>query len=323
MAYVPASSFPPHFHRDDGTLAVGCVLESWEAQTTTPLALYLDAGGSEAGTSFVLNDRGEIEVSGNSIIPWLDSEEHYKFTLTDPDSGQVWSVDDVFDVTRQRATTSQYGITRLYDDIDSQSDELAATANAVYLVAQLAQQAIAIASAGIPVGSMIPWPVATVPDNTWRECNGDELSTTDYAELFAVIGYAYGGSGGTFKLPDWRGKFLRGWDHSAGRDPDAATRTNRGDGTTGDNVGTNQADAIQGHAHGPHADGPQGFTLHNTSGGSLSGILDAGNDFPMVVRTTTGGPESLADYGTVRVAKETRGVNMSAVMMMKVRSVPA
>lgn len=46
----------------------------------------------------------------------------------------------------------------------------------------------------------------------------------------------------TFLLPDDRGRFLRGWDHGAGTDPDAASRTDRGDGTTGDNVGTLQAD---------------------------------------------------------------------------------
>lgn len=40
----------------------------------------------------------------------------------------------------------------------------------------------------------------TVP-NGWLECNGQPLSTTEYPELFAAIGYTYGGSGGTFNLP--------------------------------------------------------------------------------------------------------------------------
>jgi len=33
-------------------------------------------------------------------------------------------------------------------------------------------------------------------------------------------------------------------------DPDAASRTNRGDTTTGDNVGTKQADEFKSHFHG-------------------------------------------------------------------------
>jgi hypothetical protein len=52
-----------------------------------------------------------------------------------------------------------------------------------------------------------------------------------------------------FKIPDTRGYFLRGWDHGAGIDPDAATRTDRGDGTTGDHVGTKQADEFESHHH--------------------------------------------------------------------------
>jgi microcystin-dependent protein len=53
----------------------------------------------------------------------------------------------------------------------------------------------------------------------------------------------------TFNLPDLRGRFLRGWDHGAGVDPDAASRTDRGDGTTGDYVGTREDDAFKSHHH--------------------------------------------------------------------------
>lgn len=52
-----------------------------------------------------------------------------------------------------------------------------------------------------------------------------------------------------FLLRDRRGLFTRGWDHGAGNDPDAASRTDRGDGTTGDYVGTKQADEYGSHSH--------------------------------------------------------------------------
>jgi microcystin-dependent protein len=52
-----------------------------------------------------------------------------------------------------------------------------------------------------------------------------------------------------FQLPDYRGRFLRGRDAGEGRDPDAAGRTNRGDGTTGDNAGTLQTDGFKSHTH--------------------------------------------------------------------------
>lgn len=54
---------------------------------------------------------------------------------------------------------------------------------------------------------------------------------------------------GSFKLPDYRGEFLRGLDGGAGTDPDAATRTDRGDGTGGDVVGSKQVDAFKSHLH--------------------------------------------------------------------------
>ena len=50
-------------------------------------------------------------------------------------------------------------------------------------------------------------------------------------------------------MQNLRGEFIRGWSNGSSNDPDRASRTNSGDGTTGDNVGTKQADAFQGHRH--------------------------------------------------------------------------
>jgi hypothetical protein len=73
--------------------------------------------------------------------------------------------------------------------------------------------------------------------------NGAALSRTDYAQLFAAIGTTHGAGNGstTFNIPDYRGRFLRGRDGGAARDPDRASRTamNAG-GNTGDNVGSVQ-----------------------------------------------------------------------------------
>jgi len=86
----------------------------------------------------------------------------------------------------------------------------------------------------------------------WLECDGSAISRTSYAALFTAIGTVHGVGDGstTFNLPDYRGQFLRGWDNGAGTDPDAASRTDAGDGsTTGDNVGTKQADELESHSH--------------------------------------------------------------------------
>jgi len=45
-----------------------------------------------------------------------------------------------------------------------------------------------------------------VIDGLWLKADGTGVSTTTFARLFAKIGYTYGGSGGTFNLPDRRGR---------------------------------------------------------------------------------------------------------------------
>lgn len=92
-------------------------------------------------------------------------------------------------------------------------------------------------------GQIIIWPTEIAPSGT-LECNGQSYLITQYPNLFNVIQRTFGGDASHFNVPDLRGWFLRGWDHGAGRDPNAGTRLNRGDGTTGDHVGTKQLDAV-------------------------------------------------------------------------------
>jgi microcystin-dependent protein len=100
------------------------------------------------------------------------------------------------------------------------------------------------------LGEIITTSLATCPSQTlWA--NGAAISRTTYSALFAVMGTMYGVGNGstTFNLPDYRGEFLRSWANGSTNDPDRASRTNRGDGTTGDNVGTKQADEFGSHTH--------------------------------------------------------------------------
>lgn len=62
----------------------------------------------------------------------------------------------------------------------------------------------------IPVGGIIAWPSRNAVPTGWTECNGQFLSTTTYAELYAVLGTVYGSGTGTFKVPDLNGKMIRG-----------------------------------------------------------------------------------------------------------------
>ena len=55
----------------------------------------------------------------------------------------------------------------------------------------------------LPSGTIVDYAGSSAP-TYWLLCNGASVSTTTYAALFAVIGYTYGGSGGSFNLPDLR-----------------------------------------------------------------------------------------------------------------------
>lgn len=66
-----------------------------------------------------------------------------------------------------------------------------------------------------PTGSVTAYAGASAPTG-WLLCFGQSLSTTTYAALFAVIGYTYGGGGGSFNLPDLRGRAVAGKDDMGG-----------------------------------------------------------------------------------------------------------
>jgi microcystin-dependent protein len=57
---------------------------------------------------------------------------------------------------------------------------------------------------GVAPGMIQGFPVDLVP-NGWLPCDGRLISTAQYDFLFDTIGYAYGGSGASFAVPDYRG----------------------------------------------------------------------------------------------------------------------
>lgn len=71
----------------------------------------------------------------------------------------------------------------------------------------------------VPPGSISMFAAATAPTG-WLKCNGQAVSRTTYANLFAAIGTAWGAGDAvtTFNLPDLRGEFVRGYDDGRGID---------------------------------------------------------------------------------------------------------
>ncbi len=82
-------------------------------------------------------------------------------------------------------------------------------------------------SIGVPVGSLLDWPLGGSIPEGYLEANGQTVSRTVYAGLFAVYGTSFGAGDGTttFQLPNCGGRFRMGRDasNSAGTTGGAAT----------------------------------------------------------------------------------------------------
>jgi microcystin-dependent protein len=134
------------------------------------------------------------------------------------------------------------------------------------------EMAVGTTPAAVSVGTVMAWPMTTVPAG-WLECDGSAVSRSTYAALFGIIGTSYGVGNGstTFNLPNYKDQFLRGFDASG---TDASSRTDRGDGTTGANVGTKQNYDTKQHTHtftGNAVDGHQHYEFATSDGGNTGG----------------------------------------------------
>lgn len=83
----------------------------------------------------------------------------------------------------------------------------------------------------------------------WMLCDGRYLDKDAYPELFAVLGTLYGSKDDKFRIPDYRGLFMRGVDAGSGLDPQAAERIGPEGKGTSSGIGSLQCDALQKHQH--------------------------------------------------------------------------
>ena len=119
------------------------------------------------------------------------------------------------------------------------------------------------------VGMVAPFAMATTPAG-WLPCSGQNVSRIAFNKLFAKIGTIYGiGDGSTtFKLPDLRGEFIRGFDNGRGVD-------------AGRKFGSNQTDELKAHTH--------TYFKDNVGGSPSAGGSGGGTDTPT---GSTGGNET-------------------------------
>jgi len=164
---------------------------------------------------------------------------------------------------------------------------------------------------GSPAGIIAPFAGTTAPSG-WLACEGQAVSQTTYAALYAAIGATWntGGEGaGNFRLPDLRGMFVRGTGTNA---------TGSSSGAVGPSVGAYAADTYLNHshtasqpAHSHSYTGVSGSSSYNGgTGGSITvpnaAALTTGTAQPAITvdTSTTGGTETKPkNYGVLYIIK--------------------
>lgn len=102
-----------------------------------------------------------------------------------------------------------------------------------------------------PTGTVVAYAGGSAPAG-WLLCAGQSVSISTYAALFAVVGYTYGGGGGSFNLPDLRGRVVAGKDDMNGVSANRLTsvlNSNALGGSGGDQLHTLTIAQIPPHTH--------------------------------------------------------------------------
>nr|DAK63452.1 MAG TPA: tail collar fiber protein [Caudoviricetes sp.] len=151
---------------------------------------------------------------------------------------------------------------------------------------------------GLPIGAYLSYPSQKTIPAGFLIADGRSLKKAEYAELFDVLGYVYGGSGQNFNLPNFAdGKFMRGIGGNAAA------------------LGTAQQDAFQGHFHKwKDSTTEVGWTYNFT--GNTSNKPGTRDNISSIAE-----PKSDGVNGEPRTANETRPYNMAVVVIIKAKNV--
>lgn len=92
MAYAPLTKIPQQFFDNLGNPLVSGTLYAYLAGTSTPTNMFSDNAGTVAGTSVVLDSRGEPTTFK---LIWLNTAVIYKFVLKDSTGTTIWTIDNI------------------------------------------------------------------------------------------------------------------------------------------------------------------------------------------------------------------------------------
>ena len=186
----------------------------------------------------------------------------------------------------------------------TQARDLGDAANKANFLDNISSDIAALIASATPAGVIVPFGGTTAPSG-YLACQGQIVSRSTYADLFAAIGTTWnlaGESSSQFRLPDLRGAFLRGtgthMTHNMANGSDFA----------GPSVGSFENDQFQGHRTNFTATSNEAINsgAYVSHGDIQSGTL---NVYPTIVTDGTN--------GTPRTGDETRPFNAGILYCIK------
>ena len=174
-------------------------------------AFYLvNAVSTQLATSLYAVDSGSVNA--------------YAVTLTLPVSGSLAGLNFLFKASHTNTTASTMAVNGGTAHSLLRNDRAALQngdilINAIYQVTYDSAATAYIIVGPLPsqyttTGDSFPGEIrgyaGTSDPSGWFICDGRSLSTSTYSALYSVIGYAYGGSGGSFNIPDFRDRVVVG-----------------------------------------------------------------------------------------------------------------
>lgn len=207
---------------------------------------YLSAGINDTDTAISIT-------AGGVLFPVANGTDWFKAVLQDASGIEIVYVTahtsgaTSFTVTRgQEGTTARsfaagavFGIRVTSADMAGFAGKLsdAPSDGKTYGRKDAAWAEVVAGGDSTPAGTVIFY-AKNSPPTGYLKANGAVVSRSTYAALFAAIGTTFGAGDGstTFKVPDLRGQFLRGWVDNGSVDSGRA-------------FGSGQAHAYLNHAH--------------------------------------------------------------------------
>jgi microcystin-dependent protein len=146
----------------------------------------------------------------------------------------------------------------------------------------------------MPTASIMPYAGVSAPTG-FLLCAGQSVPVANYSGLHSVIGYTYGGSGASFKIPDLRGRVIAGQDDMGGSS--ANRLTGQSGGVDGDVLGgsggaethTLSTAQIPAHTHSSEAGGGNPTSLGTGANASVNLTVYDTSSKASFKATSTGG----------------------------------